>query len=102
MVNKPTGIFINFAQYLDWSIYQESNYDEFVRGYLTFGTDVDPYISVVNLPTAVQKFIDCVERETGVPVIGIGTGARVQDVIFFNEAYDLFRYAYHGDRIENT
>ena len=61
MINKPTGIILNFAQYIDWKAYKCKNYDM--------------------LPARVKEFIKKVEEETKVPVIIIGTGEGEDDII---------------------
>lgn len=60
-LNRPTGIALNFVQYIDWNAYGCTNYHE--------------------LPGKVRKFIERVELETGVPVVLIGTGARNDEII---------------------
>lgn len=62
-LNRPTGIILNFAQYLDWNVY---------------GT-IDP--NVVLYSTAVLNFIKRVELETGVPVVMVGTGAKNDEMV---------------------
>ena len=61
MINRPTGIILNFAQYIDWNTYKCKNYSE--------------------LPLKVKKFIKKVEIETKIPVIIIGTGEQDDDII---------------------
>lgn len=61
MVNKPTQIVLNFAQYIDYSSYRCNNYDE--------------------LSNKIKKFIEEIEKTTGVPVTMIGTGERNCDII---------------------
>lgn len=61
MINKPTGIILNFAQYIDWTAYKCNNYDK--------------------LSIKVKKFIEKIEQETKVPVIMIGTGESEEDII---------------------
>ena len=61
MLNRPTGIALNFVQYIDWNAYKCKSYDE--------------------LPSSVRVFIEKVETETGVPVVLIGTGPNNDDII---------------------
>lgn len=61
MINKPTGIVLNFAQYIDWNAYKCKDYN--------------------NLPTKVKEFINKIEEETHVPVTMIGTGESESDII---------------------
>lgn len=61
MINKPTGIILNFAQYIDWGAYKCRTYEE--------------------LPPKVKEFIKKIEKETKVPVIIIGTGEKESDII---------------------
>lgn len=61
MINKPTGIVLNFAQYIDWNAYKCVDYDK--------------------LPIKVKKFIARIEEETHIPVIMIGTGENESDII---------------------
>lgn len=61
MLNRPTGIALNFVQYIDWNAYKCKSYDE--------------------LPSSVRVFIEKVETETGVPVVLIGTGQNNDDII---------------------
>lgn len=61
MLNRPTSIALNFAQYIDWGAYKCKTYDE--------------------LPASVRTFIAKVEEVTGVPVSLIGTGANNGDII---------------------
>ncbi len=61
MINKPTGIILNFAQYIDGNAYQCTDYQK--------------------LPIKVKEFIEKVEKETQVPVIMIGTGEKESDII---------------------
>lgn len=61
MINKPTGIVLNFAQYIDWKAYKCKNYEI--------------------LPLKVKEFIKKIEKETKVPVIIIGTGEQDDDII---------------------
>ncbi len=60
-INKPTGIVLNFAQYIDWESYKCTDYDK--------------------LPSKVKEFVDRIEKETGIPVVMIGTGERESDII---------------------
>lgn len=59
-LNRPTGIILNFAQYLDWGVCGATN-DERYK---------------ISESKAVMNFIKRVELETGVPVIMVGTGER--------------------------
>ena len=61
MINNPTQIVLNFAQYIDWGAYRCNNYD--------------------NLPLKVKEFINRIEKETNTPVTMIGTGERNCDII---------------------
>lgn len=61
MLNRPTGIAINFAQYVDWEM---------------SGANLASQIT-----PKMKKFIKEVESVTGVPVVLIGTGARNCDII---------------------
>lgn len=61
MINQPTQIVLNFAQYIDWKAYRCNNYKE--------------------LPTRVKDFIKQVENTTNTPVTIIGTGERNCDII---------------------
>ncbi len=61
MINKPTGIVLNFAQYIDWAAYKCKDYKE--------------------LPIKVKEFIAKIEEETHIPVIIIGTGESESDII---------------------
>lgn len=61
MINQPTGIILNFAQYIDWNAYKCKDYKK--------------------LPLKVKEFIDRIEKETNVPVIIIGTGESESDII---------------------
>lgn len=60
-LNRPTGIMLNFAQYIDWGAYKCRDY--------------------AKLPQAVLEFIDRVESETGVQVLFVGTGPSNEDII---------------------
>lgn len=62
MVNGATKLAINFANYLDYSCFQTS------------GNDVSA------LPESVQKFINDLESELGIPVALVGTGPAVNHV----------------------
>lgn len=61
MINRPTQIVLNFAEYLDWKV---------------AGVDDETAIT-----KKVWDFIKKVEQETGVPVIMVGTGARLSEMI---------------------
>lgn len=61
MINQPTQIVLNFAQYIDWKAYKCRNYNE--------------------LPSTVKDFIKRIEEETNVPVTIIGTGEGNEDII---------------------
>lgn len=61
MINKPTQIVLNFAQYIDYNAYKCKKYNE--------------------LPQKVKDFILKIEEETGVPVTLIGTGEKNEDII---------------------
>jgi adenylosuccinate synthase len=61
MINHPTQIVLNFAQYLDWRAYRCNDYDK--------------------LPRSVKNFISKIEKETKIPVTMIGTGERNCDII---------------------
>lgn len=61
MINKPTQLVLNFAQYIDYKAYKCKNYDE--------------------LPQKVKDFILKIEEETKVPVTIIGTGEKDEDII---------------------
>jgi len=61
MINRPTEIALNFAQYLDWDI-KEGRHE-------------------ADITQDVLKFIQKVENLTGVSVNYVGTGARNRDII---------------------
>jgi hypothetical protein len=56
MLNAPAGVWLTFADYLDPT----------VRG------ETDP--AKVMASTAVREFVQRLEREHGVPVLGLGVG----------------------------
>ncbi|EYF06037.1 adenylosuccinate synthetase [Chondromyces apiculatus] len=62
--NGATKILLNFAQYLDWSVYQQ-------RG----------EVRIDDLPERVRDFVRLLERLSGVSVAAIGTGPDHDDVI---------------------
>ena len=61
MINRPTQIVLNFAQYIDYKAYKCKNFDE--------------------LSQKVKDFILKIEEETQVPVTIIGTGEKDEDII---------------------
>lgn len=61
ILNRPTMIALNFAQYIDWGAYKCKEYKD--------------------LPQKVKDFIKKVEEVTGVPVKLIGTGPNNDDII---------------------
>lgn len=61
MINRPTQIVLNFAQYIDWKAYKCTDYNL--------------------LPEKVIDFINKIERETNTPVTLIGTGECESDII---------------------
>ena len=61
MINKPTQIVLNFAQYIDYKAHGCRDYKK--------------------LPKKVKDFISKIEEETGVPVTLIGTGEKEEDII---------------------
>lgn len=61
MINQPTQIVLNFAQYIDWNAYQCKRYEE--------------------LPNKVKDFIWKIEELTDTPVTIIGTGEKNCDII---------------------
>ena len=61
MINKPTQIVLNFAQYIDWKAYKCKEF--------------------CLLPQKVMEFINKIEKETNTPVTIIGTGERESDII---------------------
>ena len=61
MINQPTQIVLNFAQYIDWKAYRCNSYDK--------------------LPIKVKDFIKKIEETTNTPVTMIGTGERNCDII---------------------
>ncbi|AKT38277.1 adenylosuccinate synthetase [Chondromyces crocatus] len=62
--NGATKIILNFAQYLDWSVYQQ-------RG----------EVSIADLPERLRDFVCLLERLSGSPVVAIGTGPDHDDVL---------------------
>jgi len=62
-LNRPTGIFINFAQYIDWKMLGR----------------------VEEITGKTAQFMKTVTNITGCPVIGLGTGAERQDMIVTDE-----------------
>jgi adenylosuccinate synthase len=60
-LNRPTGIALNFAQYIDWNMLGKRS-----------PSDITPKL---------WEFIGHVERYTGVPVVMIGTGPKDGDII---------------------
>lgn len=68
MINQPTQIVLNFAQYIDWKAYKCTNYDE--------------------LPTKVKNFIKKIEETTNTPVTMIGTGQRNCEIIDLRKIKD--------------
>ena len=61
IINNPTQIALNFAQYIDWNAYRCNNYN--------------------SLPVKVKDFISKIEKLTNIPVTLIGTGERNCDII---------------------
>lgn len=61
MINNPTGLVLNFAQYIDWKAYKCTDYEK--------------------LPIKVKKFIAKIEEVTQIPVVMIGTGENEADII---------------------
>ena len=61
MINRPTQIVLNFAQYIDWKAYKCKDYKL--------------------LPEKVIEFIKKIEQETNTPVTIIGTGECESDII---------------------
>lgn len=61
MINRPTQIVLNFAQYIDWKAYKCKDFNL--------------------LPQKVIEFINTIERETNTPVTIIGTGECESDII---------------------
>lgn len=61
MINRPTQIVLNFAQYIDWKAYKCRDYEL--------------------LPDKVKDFIKKIEEETNIPVTIIGTGECDSDII---------------------
>lgn len=60
-LNRPTGIALNFAQYIDWNMLGKRSPE-----------DITPKL---------QEFIDEIEFRTNVPVVMIGTGPKDGDII---------------------
>lgn len=61
MINNPTQIALNFAQYIEWDAYRCTEYEK--------------------LPQKVKDFIHKIENATNVPVTMVGTGERNCDMI---------------------
>lgn len=61
MINRPTQIVLNFAQYIDWKAYKCKEFNL--------------------LPPKVIEFINKIEKETNTPVTIIGTGECESDII---------------------
>lgn len=61
MINNPTQIALNFAQYIDWDAYRCTEYEK--------------------LPQKVKDFIHKIENATNVPVTMVGTGERNCDIV---------------------
>lgn len=61
-LNRPTGIFLTFADYIDWAAHEVK--------------------SAEFLPDKVEEFVNLVERTLGVPVVGISTGADQDDMVW--------------------
>lgn len=61
MINKPTGLVLNFAEYIDWKAYRCKSYDE--------------------LPQSVKDYVKKLEEVTNTPVVIIGTGEKNEDII---------------------
>lgn len=68
MINRPTQIVLNFAQYIDWKAYRCNSYSE--------------------LTTKVKNFIKKIEEITNTPVTLIGTGERNCDIIDLRKTKD--------------
>jgi adenylosuccinate synthase len=69
MTNGVTQIALNFANYIDWSVYEATSEDQ--------------------LTEKVWEFIRKVEIETGVPVSLIGTGPRDHHIIDRRESMGI-------------
>ena len=70
MINKPTQIVLNFAQYIDWKAYKCKNFQL--------------------LPKKVIEFIKEIENQTNTPVTMIGTGECESDIIDLRKSYFTF------------
>lgn len=66
-INRPTAIFLNFAQYIDWD----------VNGIVESESN--------GCTPKLCEFISKVETITRVPVMGYGTGAKNNEVVMFME-----------------
>lgn len=62
VVNGATKIALNFANYIDWSCYGESDYEK--------------------LPVKVDDFISNIEDIAGIPVTIVGTGPQIDHVCY--------------------
>lgn len=61
-INGPDGIFVNFIDYLDWSMHGATEWSQ--------------------LTAPGRVFIDKIESTLGVPVLGVSTGAGERDMIW--------------------
>lgn len=61
-LNGPDGIFINFIDYLDWSMHGKREWED--------------------LTAVGREFIETVEDTLNVPVLGVSTGAGARDMIY--------------------
>lgn len=61
ILNRPTQIALNFAQYIDWAAYKVRTYND--------------------LPDTVKEFMVRVEQVTGAPVTMVGTGPNNDDIV---------------------
>lgn len=68
-LNRPTGIFLTFADYIDYSAHGCKSYSE--------------------LPGKIWDFAEQVERTLGVPVVGLSTGPDESEMIYTPRLGDI-------------
>lgn len=82
LINRPTGVIITFADYLDWNLHSLTHEQYFVTAMRN--------LAMTRAQDALENFVEMTERALNVPVLGLSTGPESKHMIWTRTGQQLF------------